>query len=116
MRNSIGVMKNTIVRAARVVGIDGCRGGWVIASRDDCIVAARLADALGDLGTGDVVGIDMPIGLAATGPRRCDVEARQFLRPRGSTVFPTPARGVVHHTDYGLANAASRTITGRGIS
>jgi predicted RNase H-like nuclease len=38
-----------------------------------------------------VIVVDMPIGLPAAGQRRlADVQARQFVGPRGSSVFPTP--------------------------
>ena len=104
---------DTTVEVRRVAGVDGCRTGWVVASLDGCRVVERLDDSAGDF---DVIGVDMPIGLPVTGPRRCDVDARKFLTPRGSTVFPAPPRAIVHHTDYSAANASSRATFGRGLS
>ena len=104
---------DTIVDVRRVGGVDGCRAGWVVASLEGCRVVERLSEVTGDL---DVIGVDMPLGLPAGGPRRCDVDARRFLAPRGSTVFPAPPREIVHHTDYSAANAASRAAFGRGVS
>lgn len=77
----------------RVAGVDGCRGGWAVASVGlggalSVVVAPTFADVLG-LGF-DVVGVDMPIGL--DGVRACDVAARRELGPRRSSVFPAPWR------------------------
>jgi predicted RNase H-like nuclease len=64
----------------------------------------------------DLVGIDMPIGLIDGPPRACDVEARRYLRPRGSSVFPAPPRAALRCSDYRAALAIARDATGRGIS
>ncbi len=64
----------------------------------------------------DVMGIDMPIGLPADRPRSADIEARKFLRPRGSTVFPTPPRACIGANDYAAACAVARQTTGKAIS
>jgi predicted RNase H-like nuclease len=98
------------------MGIDGCRGGWLVAASDVALSALRFtvvedleslfaraerADAL--------MAIDIPIGLADTGPRACDLEARQMLgRPRGSSVFPAPCRPALAATTYAHACALSR--------
>ena len=103
----------TTVDARRVAGVDACRSGWVVASLDGYSVVDRLDEVVDDL---ELIGVDMPIGLPVSGPRRCDVDARRFLSPRGSTVFPAPTRAVVHHTEYAEANAASRAAWGRGVS
>lgn len=84
----------------------------MVASDHGCRVVPRLADIVDEF---DVVGVDMPIGLPASGTRRCDREARAFLRPRGSTVFPAPVRAVVHQLDYATANVAARAVDGRGL-
>ncbi|CAB4870286.1 unannotated protein [freshwater metagenome] len=64
----------------------------------------------------DVIGIDMPIGLPVDRPRRSDIEARQYLRPRGSTVFPAPPRACIGATEYAQACALARRATGKAIS
>ena len=61
-------------------------------------------------------GIDIPIGLTASGPRSCDLEARRRLGPRRSSVFPAPAREVLHASSYEEACAVSRRVCGRAIS
>ena len=78
----------------RVAGVDGCRGGWVVAASDGTLAVVESLAAILDEGF-DAVAIDIPIGLPDAGPRRCDVEARRLLGPRRSTVFPAPARRFV---------------------
>lgn len=81
----------------RVAGVDGARGGWVVAGDDGSV---ELVDALdgvfADVRAGrlDAVAIDMPIGLPARPgeQRACDVAARRLLGARRSSVFPAPAR------------------------
>jgi predicted RNase H-like nuclease len=95
----------------RVAGIDGCRGGWLIATAAGIRMSAQL-----DLRDIAVAGVDMPIGLT-DGPRReCDTTARKFLRRGGSSVFPAPPRAILGCADYGTALAVARATTGRGIS
>jgi predicted RNase H-like nuclease len=81
-------------------GVDGCRGGWVVATSDGAIrVVPRFPDVL-DLADG-VVGVDMPVGLPDVGRRRaCDVEARARLGPRRSSVFPAPTRDALAATSF----------------
>lgn len=102
-----------------LVGVDGCRGGWVaVLDRGDgateVVVVRSFADVVA-LGA-DLVGVDMPIGLTDVGPRACDVEARARLGPRRASVFPAPARAVLHATDHADAVRRSQAATGRGIS
>ncbi|MEY2582990.1 MAG: hypothetical protein QOE09_2839 [Ilumatobacteraceae bacterium] len=94
-----------------IAGIDGCRGGWIIASTEGVRVVAELT-----LVGLDLAGIDMPIGLIDGPPRTCDVEARRYLGPRGSSVFPAPPRAALGCGDYKAALAIARVATARGIS
>src|SRR3954452_10549915 len=78
-----------------VLGVDGCRGGWLAAELDeDNSVAWQWSSDIDQLLrlSVDVVAIDIPIGLADAGVRACDVQARAALGRRGVTVFPAPAR------------------------
>lgn len=102
-----------------LVGVDGCRGGWVAAmdrggGRTEVIVRRSFADVL-DLGA-LVVGIDMPIGLASDRPRACDIQARARLGPRRSSVFPAPVRSVLGARNHADAVVRSRASCGRGLS
>jgi predicted RNase H-like nuclease len=106
-----------------IAGLDGCRGGWVI---------ARENLASGELRTGvieefralfdrqprpRVIGVDIPIGLTERGPRPCDREARRRLGPGAtSRVFPAPIRALLHASDWAAGNRLSRELDGRGLT
>ncbi|MFM1964775.1 MAG: hypothetical protein RL134_500 [Actinomycetota bacterium] len=107
----------------RVAGVDGRRGGWVIATVDIASTpalisleyVAPLAPALSD----DLaaIAIDMPIGLSDDGPRACDQAARKLLQPHGTRVFPAPSRVALAHVDhYDAACRASMAATGKSLS
>jgi predicted RNase H-like nuclease len=66
------------------------------------VVLGDLDPVVGALASGGIVaaGIDIPIGLTASGPRSCDLEARRLLGPRRSSVFPAPAREVLRAWSY----------------
>jgi predicted RNase H-like nuclease len=97
--------------AQGLAGVDGCRGGWIVATERGVLVTPRLST---DIGT--TIGVDMPIGLPSTRPRASDREARAYLGPRRSTIFPTPPRACLEALDYPTALAASRAAIGTGIS
>lgn len=107
-----------------LMGIDGCRGGWLVAASDAALSTIRfhLVDDLGTLiaraeRRGALIAIDMPIGLADDGPRACDLEARRMLgRPRGSSVFAPPCRSALAATTYQRACARSRRAVGVALS
>jgi predicted RNase H-like nuclease len=105
--------------AVAVLGVDGWRGRWVGALLDGrAVTLLLLPDAAAVLAVPDaeVVGIDMPIGLAEDGPRACDVAARRLLGRAGSSVFPAPVRAVLACDGYVEACARSREAAGRAIS
>lgn len=98
-------------KAAVVLGIDGCPGGgWVVArlsqhgqlslghAPDVTSLAGAAADSVLAL-------VDIPIGLV-DGPRACDVEARQIIGPRRSSVFPAPPRWLLDCDTLEAADAA----------
>jgi predicted RNase H-like nuclease len=100
------------------LGVDGCRGGWVVAGIDgdrSATVHFSLVDDLGDLfrlarlGRASVV-IDIPIGLPARGVRPCDVAARRYLaRPHAPSVFNAPVRAALAAVgERPLGDGASR--------
>ena len=102
-----------------LLGADGCRGGWVVAVDDGSGETALLVvpdiPALLALGAA-VVGIDIPLGLPAEGPRACDVAARARLGPRRSSVFPAPVRSVLGAAGHREAVVRSVAASGRGLS
>ncbi len=109
------------LRGPVAAGVDGFGGRWVMAFVTGRTLRVALADtAVGVLAaTRDCagVGIDVPIGLAEDGRRRCDSQARALLPGVASSVFPAPARAVLGATDYGDAVSRSRAAAaGRAIS
>ncbi len=114
-----------------VVGVDGCRSGWVavgIGEWDDIgtgggeakdLEAALLSevseipDRFPDV---TVVAIDMPIGLATTSFRETDSLARERLGRRRSSVFATPPRAVLETEEHAAASALCVELTGKGVS
>lgn len=109
----------------QVAGIDGAPGGWLVVTVScdghDAAEVRLVPDLLGvmariDDGTLAAVAIDIPIGLAPDCARRADVEARQRLGSRRSSVFPAPVRPVLTATTYEEACALSRAACGKAIS
>ncbi len=105
----------------RVLGVDGCRPGWVgvllTEGRVAGVVArATVAALVEEVGPVDVVGIDIPIGLPRSGVRAADLAAQRFLGARRSTVFSTPIAEALRAGTLAEAIAVSRLRTGRGIS
>lgn len=105
----------------RVVGVDGCRAGWVAAVLDTgsnrlAFQVFRRVDALfRAFEDAACIAIDIPIGLT-DGPRECDVLARKFIGSRAPSVFPAPCRAVLSAPTYAFARAASLRATGKSLS
>lgn len=74
---------------------------------------AELFDAVRRLQPLAVV-LDVPIGLPESGSRRCDLEARQLLRPRSACVFPAPPRQLLGAGSQSEASQIWRRLYGRG--
>jgi predicted RNase H-like nuclease len=107
----------------RVLGLDGCPGGWAGALVDGPRVTLRRYDGWGaglraalaeDV---DLVAVDIPIGLPRPGEARaCDLAARAYLGSRRSSVFLAPPRELFGHPTHADASAASKALCGKGIS
>ena len=110
---------------SKVVGVDGCKGGWVGVVHDTatgqrgCAVFADFQSLLLFVGDADVIAVDIPIGFldeARHGGRTCDVEARALLgAKRASSVFPPPVRGALAAQNYGEALRVNRSSSAAGI-
>jgi predicted RNase H-like nuclease len=104
----------------RVLGVDGCPGGWVaVELADGAFTGARFAAELRtlvDTTTVAVVAVDMPLGLRDEGWRAADHAARAVLGPRRASVFLVPPRSVWQHADFAAANAHCRLLTGSGLT
>ncbi|MFD0678684.1 MULTISPECIES: DUF429 domain-containing protein [unclassified Paenibacillus] len=106
-------------------GIDGCRGGWIaitlssLSGHAETYLFSSLFALWEELSDAELLLLDMPMGLKSEGreERRCDLLARQLLRPlRTSSIFPAPVRGVLDAADYAEANGINRRMGERGLS
>lgn len=109
-------------RGTKVAGVDGWRGGWVIAVLDiaDRTISLRSeADFAAVIATTRdcaVVGVDIPLSLPTGSERASDAALRSHLGKRSSSLFATPCRQAIACDDYSAANAMNRTVTGKGLS
>jgi predicted RNase H-like nuclease len=104
----------------QLIGIDGCRGGWVVAQcdNDEQLSFRLMKDISSVFAAGDaLVAIDIPIGLPDCDPRACDLAARQQLgKGQGSRVFPAPCRAALAGSGYSECCDLSLAASGRRLS
>ncbi len=103
----------------RVAGVDMAGGGWaVVVLEEKRVVDAFRCESFADALTVDarVIGVDVPIGIPATGARPADEAARRFVGPRAPSVFPTPVRAVLEAPTYAEARAVATELTGKSLS
>ncbi len=104
-----------------VVGVDGCRGGWLAVSfglegASECRIFEDMASLWAAHCQAALILADIPIGLPeAANDRTCDKEARKVLGPRRASVFPVPCRAAVYAPDYDTAINLNERITGKRI-
>lgn len=109
---------------APVLGVDGCRAGWVGvvlepgAPRPRVVVAPAIGDLVAtvreSLGL-RVVAIDIPIGLPDKTVRVADQLARKRLKGRSSSVFATLTRPAYTATSRLEADGLNRGLVGQGV-
>jgi predicted RNase H-like nuclease len=88
-----------------VIGVDGCKAGWIAVLRETSgkptvLIAASMAELVQRPG---LIAIDMPIGLPARttrGGRGPEIAVRPHLGQRQSSVFAMPSRAAVHAATY----------------
>src|ERR1700744_5881909 len=110
----------------RVTGVDACRDGWAcvdltVDQPGDVAgltvrVVSSLEEGLAGAAPGQVVGIDMPLGLLGRGWRVAGQGARRRLGVRRSSIFAIPPAEVWRQPDYQTALAVCRRLTGQGFS
>ena len=107
-----------------VLGVDGCRGGWVGAvlepgaPRPRIAVAGGIAELVETVRTSlgvAVVGIDIPIGLPDSTTRQADGLARKALPGKASSVFTTLTRAAYAAPDRAAADVVNRLRCGQGV-
>lgn len=107
---------------AFIAGVDGCKFGWLCITEEvdtgkiDSKVYRTAQDLFTQTPEPILYAIDIPIGLNETGPRLCDIQARELLGNRRSSVFPAPIRPALHANNRAEADAIRRKIESRGVS
>ena len=102
-----------------VLGVDGCRLGWVgvrWGDTADVLIAPTIGELVAAAGPLEAVAIDIPIDLPVDAPRQVEPLARGRLPGRASTIFNAPAAAVLDVPDYAAGNAANRAALGLGLS
>jgi predicted RNase H-like nuclease len=102
-------------------GVDACRGGWVAVLVEDgrytgSLLESRFELLLELLASAAAIGVDIPIGLPIVGPRAADLEARKFVGPRRSSVFPTPTREALAAATYAEARSAAPWLSAQSFA
>ncbi len=102
---------------AQVIGVDGCRDGWVAAAIDGAgsgagdgvrwSVYPRLESLLQACPDAHIA-VDIPLGLSGRARRPCEEEARAFLGPARSSIFYSPPWWIL--TAYRLDGAHPRGV------
>ena len=105
---------------ALVVGVDACSAGWVAATWDgrvlELAVHATFAAVIAAAPRAAVLGVDMPVGLVARGPRAADHAVRAFLGRRAASLFVIPPRDVLAAVDHPDACVRAQRLMGAKIS
>jgi predicted RNase H-like nuclease len=108
--------------AGHLIGIDGYRGGWVgavWAGGSINWLTAPIGGFASFVDGAAVICVDIPVGLADSGWRPCDLRAKELLGSARARVFMTPPRGVIL---LGLSapndevQRLSQSLTGQGVS
>jgi predicted RNase H-like nuclease len=117
-RNHGGITKTPIY-----FGLDGCRAGWFCCGIDKqgkfaFSVLENINEIEPYLNQARLILVDIPIGLPwqANPVRECDTAARKVLAPRGSSVFPAPARSALYKSSYREGCDENRRVLKRGLS
>jgi len=103
----------------RVLGVDGCVGGWIVVElTDDRVSECRFASSFAEIASADAIaiGVDIPLGHTMRGPRHADVAAKLELGARRNSVFHAPTPTALEQPTHAAASAAQLMATGLGLS
>ena len=113
----------SVDRVAEFYGIDGCPSGWFYVGIDingECQFGVlEKYSGIGLFASrARVTLVDIPIGLVSSGntERLCDKAARKVIKPRGSSVFPAPARAALLKHSYIEGSEANYQAVGKKLS
>lgn len=113
----------SVDRTAEFYGIDGCHAGWFYAGiNSNGEYSFGVLESFSDVDLfashATLILVDTPIGLVSAGnaERLCDRAARKLIKPRGSSVFPAPARAALQEQSYLSGSEANFHAVGRKLS
>ena len=103
----------------KTVGIDGCKGGWMVAVLLGTELSIERHESIETALTGkkdaDCILIDIPIGLANNRGEvlhRPDAAVREMLKGKKSSLFPAPLRSVARAKTIAEAWDINRGLDG----
>lgn len=103
-----------------VVGVDACPAGWFATVIERGDIWMDTYQEFSELYTAhrdaNQILVDIPIGLSGDQRRRCDIEARDLLGSRGTSVFYPPCQSAADLDDYQKANEEHENRVGYGLS
>ncbi|QIB70069.1 DUF429 domain-containing protein [Aminipila butyrica] len=105
------------------IGIDGCKGQWIVAVLTDEEVNIHKYKCIDDIcrtytDAGSMI-IDIPIGLPDSkemAERRPDNALRKILKGKASSVFNVPYRNAVYAENKQLAKEENMKLVGKSLS
>ena len=105
--------------ARKVVGADGCKGGWAAVAltgdRVDVHVFPTVSDLFAAHADAELFIIDMPIGLPESPEdMRPEKAARRLLSGKASSIFNCPCRQAVY-ADQKEASAVNKAVLGKAL-
>lgn len=109
---------DTLDKNSLSIGVDGCKGGWIVASIDHGTLKIEKKTSMEEIVT-DYTGfdsflIDMVIGLPSSSEQiRPDAYARQIIKERTSTIFPVPCRQAVYAESVAEAYEENVRVLGK---
>ncbi len=105
-----------------VVGVDGCREGWIAVFRNEGVLQYAIYRTFTELmvafSRDARVAVDIPIGLPDRNmpSRACDLAARKVLGPRMSSVFAPPSRLATRQHEPSKARQVNIAEVGNSLS
>jgi predicted RNase H-like nuclease len=101
-----------------MIGIDGCKKGFMIARLEDSMLTFSIESDLTSLiNEKDLILIDVPLGCPSSlSQHRPEPLMRPYLKKRASSVFNVPALQCFDYTQYDEVNKKNREILNKGLS
>lgn len=97
-------------------GVDGCAGGWLLASIGQPLELFSSFEALLEAHPAKTLLVDIPMGLPDNFARDLESQARKLLPGRPGSLFPVPCRQAVYASSYEDACMTNSRHLGKKLS